>query len=29
MSDFDFPSFEEFERAADEAIDFLCPKCGE
>ena len=29
MTDFDFPSFEDFERAADAAIDFLCPKCGE
>jgi len=29
MPDFDFSSIEEFERAADEAIDYLCPKCGE
>ena len=29
MPDFDFTSIEDFERAADEAIDFLCPKCGE
>jgi hypothetical protein len=29
MPDFDFSSIEQFERAADEAIDYLCPKCGE
>ena len=29
MPDFDFSSIDDFERVADEGIDYLCPKCGE